>query len=79
MSPQEQQWFFAGYGPADVDPDRLAYYRCVRALEDLAGPAAQILELRYPDAERADALSAFRGVLSSTGIANLALSPTRDG
>ncbi|MBB5156780.1 phosphotransferase [Saccharopolyspora phatthalungensis] len=79
VSPQEQQWFFAGYGPADVDPDRLAYYRCVRALEDLAGPAAQILELRYPDAERADALSAFRGVLSSTGIANLALSPTRDG
>ncbi|TDD37235.1 phosphotransferase enzyme family protein [Saccharopolyspora elongata] len=76
---QEQQWFFAGYGPVDVDPHRLAYYRCVRALEDLAVPAAQVLENRAPEAERAEALALFRGVVSSTGLVGLALASAGNG
>ncbi|PKW18819.1 phosphotransferase enzyme family protein [Saccharopolyspora spinosa] len=79
VSRQEQQWFFAGYGPVDIDPHRLTYYRCVRALEDLAVPAAQVLELREPTAERAEALSLFRGVVSSTGLAGLALASAQAG
>ena len=79
VSPQEQSWFFDGYGPTAVDPTRLTYYQCTRALEDLAGPAAEVLDVhRYTESDRADALSIFRGVLSPTGLASLALSSLRD-
>ena len=74
VTQQQQSWFFDGYGATDLDPTRLAYYRCARALEDLACPAAQIFDLRrFTDRERADALSIVRGVLSPTGLVNLAL------
>jgi spectinomycin phosphotransferase len=79
VSPEEQSWFFDGYGAADIDPDRLAYYRCTRALEDLAYPAAQVVDVhRYVEPKRADALSIVRGVLSPTGLVSLALSSLRD-
>lgn len=71
---QQQSWFFEGYGTTNIDPIRLAYYRCARALEDLAYPAAQIVNVhRFTDCERSDALSIVRGVLSPTGLVNLAL------
>ncbi|WP_201447093.1 phosphotransferase enzyme family protein [Conexibacter woesei] len=74
---QEQAWFFDGYGPVDVDPDRLAYYRCVRALEDLAGPAEEVLDVGgRGDRQRADALGTFSSVLSPTGLARLVLGGT---
>lgn len=74
VSEQELGWFFDGYGPADVDPARLAYHRCVRALEDLADPAAEVVDLAgRTDRQRADALAIFRSVLSPTGLARLAL------
>jgi spectinomycin phosphotransferase len=84
VSPQEQSWFFDGYGAdgvgaADLDRTRLAYYRCTRALEDLVDPAAQVLDAhRSSESERADALSIVRGVLSPTGLVSLALSSVRD-
>lgn len=74
VTQQQQSWFFDGYGATNLDPIRLAYYRCARALEDLAYPAAQIVDMhRSTDRERADALSIVRGVLSPTGLVNLAL------
>ncbi len=79
VSPQQQSWFFDGYGAADVDPTRLAYYRCTRALVDLADPAAQVLDVhRRPEPERADALSIVQGVLSPTGLVGLAMSSLRN-
>ena len=79
VSPEEQSWFFDGYGPADLDPARLAYYRCTRALEDLVDPAAQVVDVhRWTDSERSDALSTFRGVLSPTGLVSLTLSSLGD-
>lgn len=74
VTTEEQSWFFDGYGAADLDPDRLAYYRCTRALVDLVDPAAQVMDVRRPERERADALSIVRGVLSPTGLVSLALS-----
>ena len=79
VSPEEQAWFFEGYGPAQVDPTRLAYYRCTRALEDLAGPAEDILDAGRTDSDRARALAIFRGILSPTGLVRLALSRVPDG
>jgi spectinomycin phosphotransferase len=71
---QQQSWFFEGYGSTGIDPIRLAYYRCSRALEDLTYPAAQVVDVhRFTDRERSDALSIVRGVLSPTGLVNLAL------
>jgi spectinomycin phosphotransferase len=79
VSPQEQSWFFDGYGDADIDPARLAYYRCTRALEDLADPAAQVLDVHgCAEADRANALSIVQGLLSPTGLVSLALSSLRD-
>lgn len=73
----EQAWFFEAYtavgGPAHPDPERLAYYRCRRALEDLAGPAAEVLDPKTPEPERAEALALLRGILSPTGLAAAAL------
>ncbi len=75
MTAQQQSRFFKGCGPAELDTSRMTYYRCTRALEDLAGPAAQVLDARgHTDTERADALAIYRGVLSPTGLARLALS-----
>ncbi|MDP9443337.1 MAG: phosphotransferase [Actinomycetota bacterium] len=79
VTPQQQSWFFAGYGDADLDPMRLAYYRCTRALEDVVYPAAQVVDVaRYAAWERADALSILRGVLSPTGLVARALSSLRE-
>jgi spectinomycin phosphotransferase len=76
---REQSWFFDGYGVADLDPARMAYHRCTRALEDLVYPAAHVVDVhRYTEQERANALSIIRGVLSPTGLVSLALSSVRD-
>ncbi|TDE15000.1 phosphotransferase [Jiangella asiatica] len=70
---REQEWFFAGYGPADVDRTRLAYYRCVRALDDIAQLAAEVLDPDGDDRERARWLRYARGELDGAGLAGLAL------
>jgi spectinomycin phosphotransferase len=73
--PTEQQgWFFEGYGPVALDPHRLAYCRCVRALVDVGDFAAQAIDVSGVDrAERAEALTIVRGVLSASGLVQLAL------
>ncbi|WP_020667364.1 aminoglycoside phosphotransferase family protein [Amycolatopsis nigrescens] len=83
VGPRERSWFFDGYGPVDVDPARLAYFRCTRALEDLVVPAAHAVlsvpsvpsaqDGGCPEHERAEALALFRGVLSPTGLASYAV------
>ena len=63
-----------GYGPADLDPDLVAYFRCRRALEDASDWAVQALEAdRRGVAERADALDIVRSVLGPDGMVALAL------
>lgn len=67
----EREWaeFRAGYGPVEPDADRLAYHRCVRALEDLGELAEQVRAAeRWTRPEREEALGHARGVLSETGL-----------
>jgi spectinomycin phosphotransferase len=71
VTAQDQAAFFTGYGPAEIDPGRLAYYMCVRALEDLDF-ALHVLDVTRPEADRAWALSIVRGCLSPTGLVSLA-------
>jgi spectinomycin phosphotransferase len=77
VSPRQQGWFFDGYGTVDVNLTRLAYYRCVRAMVDVADPAMRVLQAGS-DAERSFALSIVKGVLSSTGLVRYALHSLRE-
>ncbi len=72
---REQSLFFEGYGAAVVDPVRLAYHRCVRALDDLTYDAVQVVDThRYAEPERAIALTMVRRQLSPAGLPHVALS-----
>ena len=73
VTAQERAWFFDGYGAVDLDARRLAYYQCVRALLDLVDPAAAVIDGRRPRSERVDALEIVEGVLSPTGLVDIAL------
>jgi spectinomycin phosphotransferase len=70
---RELAWFGRGYGDTRVDPALLAYYRCSRALEDIAGPAVEVLDPRRSRAERAASLANARFSLAPGGILTLAL------
>lgn len=69
---EEQRWFFDGYGPAEIDPIRVAYYRCSWALQDVADYAARVLERSGGPSAAGQALTLFRDVVSPTGIVALA-------
>lgn len=71
--------FFDGYGPVDPDPARLAYYLTVRALYDVGDWAALAADpARGTAADRAQARSIVRGLLTSTGLVLLAAAALRD-
>ncbi|MDQ4038720.1 MAG: phosphotransferase [Actinomycetota bacterium] len=79
VTAQQQAWFFDGYGPADVDPMHLAYYRCSWAVQDVADFASRILT--RPDGNSPEdwqGLRFFRSVVSPTGIVGLAVRSLRE-
>ena len=73
VTDQQAGWFWRGYGAVDLDPERLAYHQCTRALDDVAGWAALALDVdAHSESARRDALSIVRGVLSPTGLVTIA-------
>lgn len=70
---RELAWFAEGYGAVDPDPDRLSYYRTVRALADVTEFAAEILDPGGDRADREFALRIVRAELTGAGLAALAV------
>lgn len=65
--------FFTGYGRVDIDAERLAYARCVRALQDLAAAVRTALDVEVPDERRVAALGDLTGHLGPGGVVAAAL------
>ena len=65
--------FFTGYGRVDIDADRLAYARCVRALQDLVSAARTALAVSVPLARRTAALRGLTQRLGPDAMAAAAL------
>lgn len=61
-TPEEAGWFYEGYGPAEVNPVALAYFRYERILQDIAAFAEQLLA---SDAGGADRPQSLRYLMSS--------------
>jgi spectinomycin phosphotransferase len=57
----QAEWFYRGYGPADVDPATLAYYRGERIVQDIAAFCDQILVKTAGEADRRQALQWLGG------------------
>ncbi len=55
-TPEEVGWFYEGYGPAEVNPVALAYFRYERILQDIAAFAEQLLESDAGGADRPQSL-----------------------
>ncbi len=70
----EQAWFLDGYGEVAIDGQLLQYARAVRAMEDLALWARDVLdESAKTSDDRTEALAIVRGILSPTGLLDRAL------
>lgn len=75
---RERAWLFEGYGESrgepSIDPHRLAYWRCSRALVDVAGLADEAFRAgEFDDGWRATALRLLRGNFAAGGFVSLAL------
>jgi spectinomycin phosphotransferase len=44
VTPEEEGWFFQGYGAVPVDPEAIVYYRHERILEDIAEIGRSVFE-----------------------------------
>jgi spectinomycin phosphotransferase len=53
VTPQEEAWFFEGYGPVPVDPEAIVYYRYERILEDIGEIGRSVFDGDTPETSRA--------------------------
>ncbi|MFZ5882041.1 MAG: phosphotransferase [Chloroflexota bacterium] len=69
---EEERLFYAGYGPAQVDPAALAYYRCERIVQDLAVECEQILSGSGAGGDRAQAFEYLKSNFLPNGALAIA-------
>lgn len=73
--PRELARFFDGYGPVEIDPDRLAYYHADWATQDLVGYAEETLAETASPESRASAFAILQGIFEPGGEVDVALDP----
>lgn len=69
---EEERLFYAGYGPVQVDPAALAYYRCERIVQDLAVECGQILSGCGDGGDRAQAFEYLKSNFLPNGVLDIA-------
>jgi spectinomycin phosphotransferase len=57
--PREKEWFYSGYGPAEIDLVAIAYYRYERIVADFAAYGEQIFRMNGPAKDRETGLERF--------------------
>jgi spectinomycin phosphotransferase len=65
--------FFQGYGPVEIDRDALAYYRCERAVADIAAFGEALLLTGEGGADRAQSLRYFMGAFQPGDAIDVAM------
>jgi len=71
-SAQESAWFYAGYGPAEIDPLAFSYYRYERIVADLAAYGAQIFGVEGSAEDREEGLRQMSGQFHANGVVGIA-------
>lgn len=76
VSAQQEQWFREGYGATTVDGQALTYYRCERAISDIASYGETVLfDVDAGPITKRDALERVQSQFKPGGIIDLASEP----
>lgn len=71
VEPEEERWFFAGYGDAAVDPEAIVYYRHERMFEDIGVDAASVFgDAALPEASRQSQADTIERYFAPGGFAD---------
>lgn len=68
VSDLDREAFHRGYGDETLDQDRIVRFGCIRAVEDLANAALELLA-GHPGSDTADSEALIAGILSDAGLA----------
>ena len=68
VTPDDEERFFEGYGPVEIDPDTLVYYRYERIVEDLGEFGRSVFEGGSSEDSRASETDLLQRFFSPGGI-----------
>ncbi len=71
--PQEEEWFYHGYGEVAVNKDRIAYYRCERIVEDIAIYGHELILSTAGGTNRQVMYKDFMAMFEPNGVVEIAL------
>lgn len=76
---RESERFYRGYGPANIDPVSVGYYRYECIVEDIAVVCDKILESKFSTQERARSLHYFASQFLPNNVVDIAFRTDQSG